>query len=67
MTTLDDLEKLSLVDFTKVFKRNYKLLLKDKPKMKAMMKIYSKKIDGMKRPEQKTAYEIFSEGGVKDE
>jgi hypothetical protein len=66
MTTLDDLEKLSLVDFAKVFKRNFKLLLKDKPKMKAMMKIYSKKLDEMKKPDTKSGYEIFMKGGETD-
>ena len=70
MTTLDDVKNLSLEDLGKLIKKNYKALLKDKPKMKMMLKLYSNKLDEVKKPvnpKYDELYKLFSKGGETNE
>lgn len=66
MTTLEDLKNLSLEDLATLIKKNYRSLLKDKPKMKMLMKLYSQKLDEVKKPvksDYSKLYENFMKGG----
>lgn len=69
MTTLEDLKQLSLEDLAALIKKNYKSLLGNRAKMKMLMKLYSQKLDEVKKPvknDYSKLYEDFMKGGETD-